>query len=106
MKLEKIRAMIEKEEQVADTKIDKLIKKADALTRSLKEFKKLDREYRKIEFRLDQTAERRKTSLLKKGSGVIKNIGRLSWEIRREMKKLDMLITKTHKKIKMLSGKK
>jgi len=102
MKIRDIRASIEKEESTADKKTNELIKKSDTLNENLKEFKKLDSEYRKIEFRIDPTAEKKKNLILKKGAKNIKDISKLSAEISNEMKKLESLIAKTRNKIKEL----
>jgi len=102
MKKVHLRSIIEKEERIADKKIIKLIDKSDNLTKNLKEFKRLDKEYRKVEFRVDPTAERRKHSVLKKGDNVMKNVENLSSEIHIQMKDVYDLLGKTRKKIGIL----
>ena len=102
MKKVHLRSIVEKEESIADKKIIKLIDKSDSLTKNLKEFKRLDKEYRKVEFRVDSTAERRKHSVLKKGDNVMKNVENLSSEIHVQMKNVYGLLTKTRNKIVIL----
>ena len=99
MNVEKLRSRIEKEEQIADIKIDEILEKTRRLKENIKIFKNLDHEYRKIEFRWDKTAEKKKEQILKKGFAVETKIEELASDIKKGMRYIRNLTERTHKKI-------